>query len=85
MGQVACDACLILAGTVNSTLNRQQAFEVIRAVGIMACGFVLEVRNCQGFIDYYIPSVTENVFEINLSPGYICQHFLNICNFKQYR
>jgi hypothetical protein len=85
MEQINCDACLIVAGTVNTTLNREEVTDILAALSTMVCGVKLELHVCKGFIDYYLDGIIENIFEINLNPGYMCQKFLKICHFPQFK
>ena len=85
MQQINCDACLIVAGTINNTFNKKEVTDILRAISTMACGFKLDLGVCKGFIDYYADGVLENVFDINLHPGYICQTYLKICTFDQFK
>lgn len=72
MEQINCDACMIVAGTINTTLNREEVTDILAAMSTMACGVKLDLKVCKGFVDYYIDSILDNIFDINLNPAYLC-------------
>jgi hypothetical protein len=62
------------AGTLNTTLNTEFNREIFATFTTMFCRFYLgfNFQTCRGLLDYQMGDFVDRVFELPLSPPFIC-------------
>eukprot|EP00347_Sterkiella_histriomuscorum_P016216 403354044 len=77
---------MTIAGTLNATVQNNFVLPILKTIFTFGCSLTqYDSLTCRGMIDYFVDLGAQQLFEMPLGPGNICQNYLRICEIEDLR